>query len=233
MSEGAAYRRITAARLVGKFPSLIERIERGQITLSSLVPLKDHLTSSTLDELVAAASGKSKRQVQELLARRAPKPDVPSLIRKLPSSSAPTTTSLTPSAPMAPEQIANIDVGHRADLYSVGAMMHYALSGQHAFDAPNLSALLYAIVHQPVPALSSIDPRIDPRLSAVVARAMHKEPSARFASAAEMRAALEPWSMKAPRLGMSASAPPSRRPSSIRRTTRSRTTRSRSTRPAL
>ncbi|MDB4934611.1 MAG: Serine/threonine protein kinase PrkC, regulator of stationary phase, partial [Labilithrix sp.] len=118
-------------------------------------------------------------------------------------------TMLGTPAFMAPEQVANIDVDHRADLYAVGAMLHFALSGRHAFEAPNLSAVLYAIVHQPVPTLSSIDPRIDPRLSVVVARAMHKDPSGRFGSAAEMRAALEPWSMKAPRFGVGAPAPPS------------------------
>lgn len=93
MSEVAAFRRITAARLVARLPNLIERIECGQIALSSLVLLKDHLTPSTADDLVEAASGKSKREVQELLVRRAPKADVPSLVRKLSSTNAPPSTA--------------------------------------------------------------------------------------------------------------------------------------------
>jgi len=98
MSEGAAFRRITAARLVRLHPSLLGRIERGEIHLSSLVLLRDHLTDATVDELVDAVSGKTKREVEELLARRAPRADVPSTIRKLPTSTAPQTTSTLPPA---------------------------------------------------------------------------------------------------------------------------------------
>ncbi|MDB5221132.1 MAG: serine/threonine protein kinase [Myxococcaceae bacterium] len=122
-------------------------------------------------------------------------------------------TMLGTPAFMAPEQIANIVVDHRADLYAVGATMYRALAGKNVFDAENVSALLYAIVNQPVPTLSSIDPRIDPRLSAIVARALHKDPAGRFASAEEMRAALEPWTLSAPRVGIMpiATAPQSQR----------------------
>ena len=70
--------------MVARFPSLLGRIERGEIHLSTLVPMRDHLTEECADELLDAASGKSKREVEELLARRAPRPDVPSKIRKLP-----------------------------------------------------------------------------------------------------------------------------------------------------
>ena len=98
MSEGAAFRRINAARLVQRCPSLLGRIERGDIHLSSLVLLRDHLTAANVDELVDAASGKNKREVQELLARRAPKADVPSTIRKLRASTSPPSASTAPRA---------------------------------------------------------------------------------------------------------------------------------------
>jgi hypothetical protein len=115
MSEGAEFRRLTAARLVKRFPSLLVRIESGEIHLSSLVLLRDHLTEANVDELVTAASGKSKREVQELLARRAPRPDVPSMIRKLPQMPRPAVSPsnvapapvLTPPAriePLSPER---------------------------------------------------------------------------------------------------------------------------------
>jgi 5-methylcytosine-specific restriction endonuclease McrA len=84
LSEGAAFRRINAARLVRRFPSLLGHIERGAVNLSTLVLLRDHFMESTVDELVAATSKKTKLEVAELLARRAPRPDVPSKIRKLP-----------------------------------------------------------------------------------------------------------------------------------------------------
>jgi len=80
MSEGASFRRITAARLVKRFPTLLERIERGELHLSTLVLLRPHLDERNVEELAAAVAGKTQRQVEELLARLAPKPDVPSAI---------------------------------------------------------------------------------------------------------------------------------------------------------
>src|SRR5262245_32134062 len=44
MSEGEAFRRINAARLASRFPSIVGRIERGAVHLSALVLLRDHLT---------------------------------------------------------------------------------------------------------------------------------------------------------------------------------------------
>src|SRR3954451_23970277 len=66
MSPGAAFRRITAGRLVERFPGLLERIECGELRLSTLVVLKAHLTESNVEELAAVAAGKTHRQVEEL-----------------------------------------------------------------------------------------------------------------------------------------------------------------------
>lgn len=88
LSEGQAFLRMTASRLVRKFPDLLGRLERGELHLSALVLLRDHLNETTYDEIVREASGKSKREIQEMIARRAPKPDVPSMIRRLPEPAA-------------------------------------------------------------------------------------------------------------------------------------------------
>src|SRR6476469_9994535 len=61
MSEGAAFRRINAARLVRRFPQLSDAIESGVVHLSTLVLLRDVLTEANVDAVIAAASGKSKR----------------------------------------------------------------------------------------------------------------------------------------------------------------------------
>src|SRR6476661_1319199 len=50
MSEGAAFRRINAARLVKRFPSLLGRIERGELHLSALVLLRPRLTDENVFE---------------------------------------------------------------------------------------------------------------------------------------------------------------------------------------
>jgi len=114
MSEGAAFRRTTGARLVRTFPQLLERIERGELSLSVLVLLRHHLTTETVDALVAEVAGKSERQVELLLARRAPRPDVPDCIELLaaPGSQAELPTSTAGAATTADAAAAAGDGGH-------------------------------------------------------------------------------------------------------------------------
>jgi hypothetical protein len=80
MSEDEACRRIHAARLAHRFPDLLVRVERGELTLSTVGLLHDVLTASNYEEIVEAAAGKTKAEVLALLARRSPKPDVPAAI---------------------------------------------------------------------------------------------------------------------------------------------------------
>ena len=84
MSEDEACRRIHAARLARRFPDLLARIERGELTLSTIALLHDALAESNYGELVEAAAGKTKAEVQALLARRSPSPDVPAAITIIP-----------------------------------------------------------------------------------------------------------------------------------------------------
>ena len=85
LSEGETFRRLNAARLSRRFPLVLELLESGALHLSALVPLRDHLTEDNHVELLGAASGKNKGELLGLLAARFPKPDVPSIIRKLPA----------------------------------------------------------------------------------------------------------------------------------------------------
>lgn len=83
LSVGAAHRRINAARLVRRFPSLAGRLERGEVHLSGLAVLAKHLTEETFEGLMAAVVGKSQLQIESFLASYAPKPDVPGRISPL------------------------------------------------------------------------------------------------------------------------------------------------------
>lgn len=85
LSEGEAYRRINAARLVRRFPIILELVAAGRIHLSALALLRDHLTETNHRALLDDAAGKTKNELKELLAARFPRPDVPTTIRKLPS----------------------------------------------------------------------------------------------------------------------------------------------------
>jgi len=84
MSEGTAGRRVTAARVCRKFPEAFERVARGELHLCALCALASHLNSENAAELFEACRGKTRRQIEELLAGRFPRPDVREQIRRLP-----------------------------------------------------------------------------------------------------------------------------------------------------
>jgi hypothetical protein len=93
MSEGEAYRRIVAARLGARFPIVVDRLASGAVHLSALQLLSGHLSEENHVELLDAATGKTKREVEHLLAARFPKPDVSSSLRKRPERRAAMATS--------------------------------------------------------------------------------------------------------------------------------------------
>jgi hypothetical protein len=83
MSEGAAGRRVAAARVCRRFPEAFERVARGDLHLSALCALSPHLDPENASELFEACRRKTRRQIEELLAARFPRPDVREQIRRL------------------------------------------------------------------------------------------------------------------------------------------------------
>src|SRR5437867_10334222 len=88
LSEPAAYNRIEAARVARRFPVVLDMLGEGSLSLATVRLLASHLTNENHQELFAAAAGKSKRGVEELLVRYSPRPDVPASVRKLPAPKA-------------------------------------------------------------------------------------------------------------------------------------------------
>jgi hypothetical protein len=88
-SEGETFLRLAAARLVRRFPAVLEAIASGRVHVSNVVLLRDHFSEGNVEELLAQVTGRSKREAEQLVARLAPKPDVLSSIRKLPETAAP------------------------------------------------------------------------------------------------------------------------------------------------
>lgn len=102
----------------------------------------------------------------------------------------PTEMAGTP-AYMAPEQIeSDPALDHRADLYALGCVGYYLMTGRPPFDGSTPIEVMMAHVHSPVVPPSSIAPAIDEGLEQVVLQCMRKEPSERFQSANELNAAL-------------------------------------------
>ncbi len=85
LSEPEAYLRITVARAARKHPALLAMLGEGRLHLSGIAILAPHLTEENEEQVLARATHKSKRQIEELAAALAPKPDVPATIRKLPA----------------------------------------------------------------------------------------------------------------------------------------------------
>lgn len=76
MSEDEAYRRAKAARLVRQYPELFERIATGELHLTGLLLLGPHLDCERRREILDCARFRSKREIQELVARLDPKLEV-------------------------------------------------------------------------------------------------------------------------------------------------------------
>jgi hypothetical protein len=83
LAEGAAYNRIEAARAARRFPALLEALEGGLITLTTIRLLAPHLTDDHHRELIAAAQYKSRRDIELLVATINPKPPAPTMIRRV------------------------------------------------------------------------------------------------------------------------------------------------------
>ncbi|KYC28859.1 Serine/threonine protein kinase [Sterolibacterium denitrificans] len=86
---------------------------------------------------------------------------------------------------MSPQQIRDLPLDHRTDIYSLGVVMYQLLTGQLPFKAANHYAMLHQILNAEVLPPSSYRSEIPPSLDAIVARAMQKETSARYADWSE------------------------------------------------
>jgi len=81
MSEGAAYKKIRAARAARRFPVILEMLADGRLNLSVVVVLASKLTEHLAAELVDAAVGKTRTEVEVLIAARFPQPDLREFVR--------------------------------------------------------------------------------------------------------------------------------------------------------
>jgi serine/threonine protein kinase len=94
---------------------------------------------------------------------------------------------------VAPEQIlSGRTVDRRADIFATGIVLWELLTAKRLFKG-DLETVVRAIVGAPIPRVSSIVKGIDPRLDAIVARALEKDPNARYQTAAAMRSDIEAY----------------------------------------
>jgi streptogramin lyase/predicted Ser/Thr protein kinase len=92
---------------------------------------------------------------------------------------------------VAPEQIRGERIDARADVYSLGCLLFYALTGRPPYSYDNDEAKLWAHLSEDPPVPSKAAPGVPTELDAVIARALAKNPDERYPSAGDLgRAAL-------------------------------------------
>jgi 5-methylcytosine-specific restriction endonuclease McrA len=125
LSEHEAYLRIEVARASRKHPVLLEMLADGRLHLSGIALLHKHLTEDNREKVLERAVNKSKRQIEELMAELAPKPDIQATMRKRPerqSKAQKTRDQLGPDLvrPPSPEQGSAVP-GEKAEGYPSAA----------------------------------------------------------------------------------------------------------------
>ena len=68
-SEDGANKRVRVARLVQRFPQVLDDLASGEVHLTGLFLLSGHLTENNVEQLMGEARRKSKHQIEELIAR--------------------------------------------------------------------------------------------------------------------------------------------------------------------
>ncbi|MEM9695431.1 MAG: protein kinase, partial [Myxococcota bacterium] len=99
---------------------------------------------------------------------------------------------------MAPEQAKGFRVDHRADIYSVGAILYQSVTGRIPFNRADATATLAAVLTEEPDPPRSIVPSIPQHLELIIQRAMAREPEDRYQSMRELDEALAPYDNEPP-----------------------------------
>ena len=92
---------------------------------------------------------------------------------------------------MSPEQAQGDELDGRCDLYACGVMLYEMLTGALPFGGETPLAVLTAHLTEPPPSPAAKVPGLSPAVTAIVLRALSKDPNNRYSSAGAMRASLE------------------------------------------
>jgi serine/threonine-protein kinase len=113
-------------------------------------------------------------------------------IARIPTSDVITQTGTILGSPkyMSPEQIAGSDIDHRADIFSLGVVLHEMLTGTTPFNGADVNQLMYAIGHAEPAIPSRLNPDVPVVLDLIVAKALAKQPADRYQTAETLAADL-------------------------------------------
>src|SRR5438128_5242201 len=91
----------------------------------------------------------------------------------------------TPSY-MSPEQARGSAIDGRSDLFAVGAIVYEMVAGKKAFRGDSITGLIFKIITEEPPPLRELDPEVPEELVRIVARALAKDPTARYQTGREL-----------------------------------------------
>jgi len=91
---------------------------------------------------------------------------------------------------MSPEQARGLPLDFRSDIYSTGVVLYEIFTGSLPFEGDSPLADVLRHVNDPPPLPQSKNPRIDPKIAAIIMKCMEKDPSARFQVVGELYEAL-------------------------------------------
>ena len=91
---------------------------------------------------------------------------------------------------MSPEQVQGTALDGRSDLYALGVVGYFLLSGRLPFEGESMTAVLVAHVTRPAPQLRTVAPHVPRALADVIDRCLAKDPAERFATGEDLSEAL-------------------------------------------
>ena len=92
---------------------------------------------------------------------------------------------------MSPEQARSEDLDGRSDIFSFGVVLYEMATGKKPFTGTNVVTTLHAVINQKPPSPSSVNAGVPRELETIIGKAMEKDRSQRYQSAAEMKADLQ------------------------------------------
>ena len=171
--------------------TLFERLQRVHLTFEECVDIAAQIAAA-LDE--AHSHGIIHRDIKTLNIMLTPRGQVKVLdfgLAKLEQASEMSTEMMmstpgmvTGTAPyMSPEQLRGVPIDGRSDIFSLGVVLYEMATGKRPFDRENAVATLTAILFEDPPPIENDE---FTRLTPILKRALAKEPSKRFPTAAAM-----------------------------------------------
>jgi hypothetical protein len=96
----------------------------------------------------------------------------------------------TPSY-MSPEQVKGKPIDGRSDIFSLGVILYELMTGEKPFPGQNITTVIYKIINEEPISPRQLDSSIHPGLSAVISKALAKDPDARYQNCQELLNALK------------------------------------------